>query len=664
MNEKTLHIIGDGPLAQDGSGKLLSRIGTLLVKDRVLITLPRMTHAQQRLHYLKLLGASRTAQDRPPPTEEDISEDAVDLIMEGVSVLIREDGPSRMDLAFEADELLQTIVPKRRIRFLHARKKAVQEAIRLRGEYWRISPHPKKAEEVVAAIEQSKIALGGLPIYYYSPATGSRHLTLQAFRELGGLPPEALRQHLAEIQKYSVLRNRRYYHEVALFGLKPDSGFGAEAFQAYDFQSAGAGHVCAWHKALCEAFEDATEEELQHDDVKDDFWRNRMFACLVDERNDTLAEKLISGLPWEFFRQIEWLPGGRIENRELIFDPIFDDPKAVANGLCDTYVKGFIFNYVREFGDLECVNIGRLLPGLRNRPTEGAHRAYIAEVKHCNVPETELRILRVQRMGVREYLAEDEKKDLLRAIIRTQDYSEYTLDRRLGCWELDMPLGERYEMHIIPDDYHWNEKPEDVSRIWVTYYERDFIEGLATDKVSKAHLANTAFALQLARLLGRAAAPNMVVGRMTADQSEVIFDHGDEMLRLDEAGLPSEILVADHAGTFSDYTRPLTETIFAEAYAQPVLSRLPKIPKRDRDAFATTYLSSMETQLLQMQDKHRRYRQGFEALFRHSKPGEESFSDRWLKVLERLKGTDMKAVVENIRAIIDAKKDMTPGHAK
>ena len=655
MNEKTIELIGGDPLAVDSNGKLVSRIGTLFVNDGVLVTLPRMTHAMQRMHYYQeYVCKQRRAQGEPLPAEVDVWEDAIDLIMEGSSVLIREDNPSRMELAFEADELLQTIVSKRQIRFLHARKKPVQEAIRLRGEYWRISPQPKKVEEVVSAIEQSKIAIGGLPIYYYSPVTGTRYLTLQTFRELRDLAPVALQLHLVEIQKYSVLRNRHYYYEVALFGLKPDSGFGAETLQAYDFQSADAEQLRAWHRELCKAFEDAVEEKLQNDNVKDEFWRNRMFACLVDERNETLAEKLVSGLSEEFFRQIEWLPGGRVKNKELIFDPIFDDPKAVEMGLCDTYVKRFIFNYVREFVDLECVNIGRLLPGLRNRPVEGAHRAYLAEVKRRNAPEAALRILRVQRFGVREYLAEAQDGNLLRAIMRSQDYTEYTLDRRLGCWELDMPLAERYDMHIIPDEYYWNEKSEDVSRIWLTYYERDFIEGLATDKVSKTHLANTAFALQFARLLGRAAAPNMVVGRMTADQSEVIFDHGDEMLRLDELGIPCEIFVADHAGTFSDYTSPLIN--FADAYTKPVLSRLTKIPKRDRNAFAATYLSSMETQLVQMQDKYNRYRHGFDSLFRHSKQGDESFSDRWKKVLERLKDTDMKAVVETIRELIDANK--------
>jgi hypothetical protein len=226
------------------------------------------------------------------------------------------------------------------------------------------------------------------------------------------------------------------------------------------------------------------------------------------------------------------------------------------------------------------------------------------------------------------------------------------LDRRLGCWELGMPVPLRLDVRTIPDEYHWQQDENDISRIWVTYYERDFIDGLATDKISKAQLGNAAFASRLADLLGRTAAPNMVVGRVTPDEAEVIFDQGDEMLLLDDAGLPSGILVADHAGTFADYESPLVK--FADAYARPVRSRLEKIPRQERKAFTETYLSSMETQLLKMQDKYRLYRQGFDALFRHNKQGEGSFSFRWAKVLERLRYTDMKEVVEKIREIINA----------
>ena len=658
MNEKNLTVLGKMPLATDSNGKLLSRIGTIFVKDGVLITLPGMTHALQRLYYLNEINTIRRAKSEPVLEPEELDDDAIDLIMEGgadASVLIREDNPVRMDLVLEADELLQTIVPKQQICFLYARKQTVQHATRKRGEYWRITPHPKETAEVEDAIRQSKIAIGGLPIYYYCPVTGTRHLTFQAFRELGDLTTELLCQHLMEIQKYSMLRNRHFHYEVSLFGVMPDCGFTAETFQTYDFESADEDRLRAWHLELCEAFEAAVEEKLLSDNVKDEFWRNRMFACLEDKPNGRVNEKLVSGLSEEFFRQIEWLPGGCIKDGEWVFDPIFTDKMACEAGFCDIRVKGFIFNFIREFGGLEYINIGRLLPGLSNRPTVGAHRAYIAEVKHRNAPEPVLRILRVQRWGIREHLEKPEVKgDLLTAILETQDYTEYTLDRRLGCWQLDMPLPGRLDVRTIPEEYDWGEdKDHGISRIWTTYYERDFIEGLATDKVSKTQLANTEFALQLARLLGRAAAPNMVVGRMATNEKDVLFDQGDEMLRLDEAGLPVGIVVADHAGTFVDYTSDL-ET-FAAAYAMPVLSRIEKILEQNRKAFAKTYLTNLEEQLVKMQAKYKQYKAGFDTLFQHSKKGKETFSDRWEHVLKRLKNTDATALVEKIRAVINEK---------
>ena len=45
-----------------------------------------------------------------------------------------------------------------------------------------------------------------------------------------------------------------------------------------------------------------------------------------------------------------------------------------------------------------------------------------------------MKIIRVLKWGIREHL--DEGKDLLQAIIESEEYVEYTLDRRLGCRQL------------------------------------------------------------------------------------------------------------------------------------------------------------------------------------------------------------------------------------
>ncbi len=648
-----LSMIGEHPLKCDAEGKLVSRIGTLFVADRVLVTCPRMTHAMQRLHYQERINQARQKCGEVSLSELDMMEgweNAVDLIMDDQAVLIRPDS-SRMDLAFQADELLQTIVSKPAIRFLHARNVAVQQAIRARGEYWRISPRPQEEADIIDAIKRSKIAIAGLPIYYYSPTTGMRYLTFQEFCKLGTLSFEQLRMHLLEIQAYSAKRNRLHNHEVVFLGA--NSTFHEALFQPYSFATADASQLRSWHVELIMKFESAVDVNLRRDDVKNPIWRNRLFACLTDERNETLSEVLVSGLTEEFFRQIQWLPGGTIKNGgEWVFDRIFDDLKKhphdeILKRIVENRVKGFIFNYIREFSQLEYINIGRLLPGLRTRHEKGAHQAYIVEVKSLASDKPDLRIIRMQRWGIKEHLGEH--GDLLRAIMEAQDYTEYTLDRRLGCWELGLPVPGRLVTHMIPEEYVWV-GTKGVSRIWATYFERDFIDGLATDKIPPDRLKEPAYALSIAKLLGNAAASNIVVGRVSASGS-VIFDNGDEIVLMDKSGRPSQVLAADHAGTFADYLSPLER--FAEDYAEPVVKRASVV--FDPAAFARAYLDAMEQRLLQMQKDYLRAPHVFDTLFQHSKQGPETFSHRWAKVLERLKSTDVRQLIRTIRALIAVK---------
>jgi len=652
----SIQLIGEHPLLKDSDGKLVSRIGTLFTTERVLLTLRGMTHAMQRFHYQKLINGQRLKQGLEPLDELDGMESwstAVDLIMEDNCILIRPN-PERMDLAFAADEMLQELpyISKAQIRFLHARNTLVQQAIRSRGEYWRISPRPQSENEVITAIGASKIAIGLAPIYYYSPSTGTRFLTYDTVCSLGKKEVDLLRRYLQEIKTYMAKRNRLFNREIAFFGLKQP--FDDTLFDNYDFDRASDAQLRHDYHTLLQRLRELTEPSLLVDDVKNTVWRNKLFACLTDERNDAQTEYLISGLTEEFFRQVQWLPGGRIANGELIFDSIFEERKrkpfdAELGRLCDLRVCGFIFNYIREYSKLEYINIGRLLPGLRTHPDRGAHCSYLVEYKNRESSTPDLKILRMQRWGIQEHLSEHH--DLLRAIMETQDYTEYTLDRRLGCWELGVPVPSRQVVRTIPDEYCWPDNAG-VSRIWLTYFERDFIHGIATDKIHKTQpekLKDPEFAKRLAKLLGTAAAPNIVVGR--ASQSKrAIFDNGDELITLDAQGYPSQIVTADHAGTFVDYEQPLIA--HAADYALPVLTR--KIWLANPAEFALVYLHAMQVKLTFMQEEYRRIPAAFNALFQHSKQGEKTFAHRWKKVLERLDATDIPTLMAAIRTAICA----------
>ena len=96
------------------------------------------------------------------------------------------------------------------------------------------------------------------------------------------------------------------------------------------------------------------------------------------------------------------------------------------------------------------------------------------------------------------------------------------------------------------------------------------------------------FSLEFARLLGLAAAPNIIVGRCDEVEEKVLFDDGDEVVIVDARGMPVEIKVADQTGTFVDYLKPLQDS--AAAYADPVNRRIEYLP--DPEGFARAYLEA------------------------------------------------------------------------
>lgn len=650
----SLEILGEHPLATDATGKLKSRIGSLFPEAGVLITLPRMPHALQRIAYTEHLDRQRAEQERSPLTdaEKDVIWDScVDLIMTGRDIQIRPD-PDRMPLAFQADERLQEIAPKHHIRFLHVHHAKVQQAIRERGEYWRISAPPRNQDAIIRTIKESRAALGGQPIYYYSPETGVRYLTLQSFQALAALDDDALRQHLVEIRDYSARFNRYHYSEVAFFAA--EQAFGKQDLAGQDFENLPPDELRVRHRELAAHFQRAVPPALQVDAPSDPEWRKRMFDRLSQQQSDEHTDALVSKLSPEFFRQIYWHPGGRIDKGELLFDPIFNEARSQPADLelarlCDERIKGFICNYVREFGGILYVNVGGILPEMRQHPPVGGHRAYLAEIMFHGASRPVLRILRMQRWGVREHL--DVGKDLLWAVMEAHEYTEFTLDRRLGCWELGMPLPGRIDTRTVPETYFGKQQKYHGTRIWTTYYEREFIDGLATDKIPKTRYQDAAFALRVARLLGHAAAPNLVVGR-TDSKNSVTFDSGDEMILSDAAGVPERIVVADHAGTFNDFQSPLTD--FASGYARPAVSHAKWTPYPD--AFIEAYLASLSGRLLEMKASCHLKRRAFDALFQHSKQGPKTFSDRWAQALDRLDRTDVPELVNRIRQEIQRQR--------
>ena len=119
-----------------------------------------------------------------------------------------------------------------------------------------------------------------------------------------------------------------------------------------------------------------------------------------------------------------------------------------------------------------------------------------------------------------------------------------------------MNLCRRLFMRRLNERYHGLNPSFHGQAIRTTYFEREYVPGMATDKLPLERFSRPGYATRLAPLLGRAAASSMIVGR-SFDGTRAAFDDGDEVLCEDEHGWPSEILLGDHSGAFTEYKLPL-----------------------------------------------------------------------------------------------------------
>jgi hypothetical protein len=646
-----LQLIGPPPLAREEQGRPSCRIGTLFPQQAALYTKPPGVHAWQRLNFIDHLNAQQAEKGLPPLTpeaEQTVTLNSVDLVFDSEQILIRPD-PEHMELAFAADELLQTLVSKQKIKFLLASEPRVREAIKRRGECWRLSALPKSRDAKKRLVLGSKVGIRGLQIYYYNRLTGTRWLTCHEFDGLGALDTPQLALYLQEIADHSLHRNRLDRPEIDFFGADVRR-FGPRDFGGVIYDQLPAEQLRGKFEELKTRFCAAVHEAFRKDDCENKDWCERMLSTLFLEGNETQSEQLLSGLSPEFYLQIEWLAGGRFEEGEFLWDPIFDEAAAHPQDdelqrVCDPRAIDIIFNLIRDYGDLEYINIGTVPESLSlDRPQKAGRRAvFLVELRPQGEPHPLKRFLRLQKWGVWEHL--NEGKDLLQSIQESDEYTDYWLDRRLGCRQLGMNMCHRVLMRRLNEIYQGTNDSFRGHRIHTTYFEREYLPGMATDKLPSDRYTRPGYAVRLASLLGAAAAASLVVGR-SLDGTHPAFDDGDEVVREGEDGLPSEILVGDHSGAFTNYQAPLTT--FAAHYARPINRRAQFLPNLSE--FAEAYLTAFRKGFLHIQGDYRLRRRAFDHLFKHCKYDPAgSFGFRWECVLRRLDQTDAETLLQAIR---------------
>jgi len=643
-----MKLIGEKIFAKDAEGRLLSRIGTMFFRTPGLVT-QKGVHALQRVMWLEELAKDHAL--TPEEEEAEIAE-SVDLIFTEGEVLIRPN-PERMDLAFRADEELQKLVSKRDIRFLNTNSTLVREALRARGENWRMARQPISQEDMSKLVDDSCVAIDGLRLYYYNQLTGTRFLTASSCREVLVLGPADFRRQVQEVVTALSKRNRHGYPEVDLFPTTTPIEI-KRALQSLKVDSLD-------DSALRTAFENVLLDwrvslpaELRDERVENFEWRNTMCYALTRGPNETAADEqeLISGISPEFYRQIEWLPGARIDNGEVIFDEIYDEaartqePELLA--MCDNRVKSFLFNTTRLFGRVRYINIGRIANSLRRKPVAGSRRGHVYIMQYCEEGDLEPRVMmiRLQKWGVMEHL--DEGKSLLQSMVEADEYSDYVLDRRLMCRQLGMNLPTRLGFGHFTEKYSGNNQYNGVA-VRSAYFVRTYVRGVASDKVPLSRYRNPAWALRFASLMGEAAATDLVVGRRSSQTHELMFDQNYEVVQLGADGLPVEVKVTDHAGSFVDYSRPLDEMV--ADYAQFVLRRRKYV--HDFEPFVQAYVEGFRRRLGEVQSAYLARRRAFDELF-IDRPYDTNGSGayRWACALKRLAAADVDRITERLQQAI------------
>lgn len=647
-----------GPSLYSAGGTVFEpQVATIFPDTQTLVT-EGTTHMRHREVYCDRLEEERRAAKAEPLTSSErlkIWQAGVDLIVQPELVLIRPD-VDKIDRVLRADELLQEMVNKRRIRFQLASNAKVFAALTKRGELWRIASDAVTSDEMKARIRNARMKLDGRAIYYYSPPTGTRFLTLHEFRILADRTATELRQDLTEIQTYCQRYSKRGGLEVDFFlgGAGLRAAFRDARFPADDEQA-----LRAEYRRLRELFEADVLPGLRSDDPAVEAWLEAMYDTLYPlEEHVTETQEWI-GLAAEFRKHVKWLPGGRLKRGHLDFDPIFDSlggaELAEFERQENRRAKAIILNFVRDYGDLEYINVGWINESLSraHRPERGRRDVYVVVMKRASENREQVHMLRMQKWDMTFRL--DHGKSPETAMFETEEYTEYTQDRYLGCRRLGMNLFGPVRIGKISELYQGTQSERQGTPIWTPYFERAYVDGIASDKLTKDHWNRPGYAERFAELLGQAAASNIIVGRgdgrtggILDEDLVVFFDDGDEII-LERDGMIDGLVVMHHTGSSWHFDQPLCR--FAAAYARPVTRRLEGLP--DPDAFARIYLNSLIDRFTSIQGEYREDRHAFQRLFhlRHVRR-EGNFAHRWQCVLKRLDETDPAALKEAIAACL------------
>lgn len=638
---RKLILYGPHPLERDETGRLCHPMADIFPSWNSMIV-GNGLHISLALEFMELLAQER-GRTLEPAEEEKVYEDLVAVVLRGEHVVIRST-PDNMERCFRAAELLEEMVSSEIIRFTGSRDALVREAFKLRGESWKMTPRYFTIEEIISQIKLSIVCVGTANQYYYNMESGGRLITCQGFAAIREALDDyqELSARIHEVHDLFQRRNKQYVREVDFFMARHEVlDMGLLEKLVKFLGSCGQWGEQQRHEAglLFDDFmanlRQSVDPEFQRDDPSNPVWRTYMYSVLNDIPP---TEESMLGVSEEFNMNIRWEPGCRIKEDRVIPDPHVDERAA-----------SLLQDFFRFYGQLEYINLGQVMRSQSQKRAAGSYReVYIAVLKQKKSLVEQIRILRKVRRGTLYFLNHGYNLD--RAQQLAEGYLQYTFDRR----DLLSLIG------VNTPPINCLKRTEDIPGIGmipVEFFDRPYINGVATDKVSYYFYENAGFVRAQSALLGDAAALNLIVGRCDPDSGMVFFGDGDELLLFErDRFIPTDIVLADFTGVFADVVSPLDR--FAPFYLHYLLDMLERVrvsgwQKKQTLEVADIFIDSMKRRIeltCQLLFSGGAIRERIEDMITDRDQQVNPVRIKWSKTVERLHKVPLDSFIEKFRS--------------
>jgi hypothetical protein len=245
----------------------------------------------------------------------------------------------------------------------------------------------------------------------------------------------------------------------------------------------------------------------------------------------------------------------------------------------------------------------------------------------------------VQKWDACYYL--DQGRNLDDALDSAAAYTRDVLARNEACRAMLMNI-HHFKRYSLFEKYQGDNAAAIGRMIETSYFDRPYIFGTATDKISASSYARDGFIEALALLLGSAAASNLVIGRVF--NGSLLFDDGDEIIALNESGLPVSLLVTDVTSALNDFGSDLS--VLASGYGKVIERRRSMLGTRAAEVFIDGFISSFKERFEILIKSFRADRICYNSLLA-GRAG-DALETRWKRCLLRLDLADLKKITKAI----------------